>query len=170
MAHAIPALDTPAWQQIQQDDPTYWPRSAQAWACLGLLHHKADEPWPSSARRQVLVDLLRGVEDWATDAAMNALVVAAWADPAIRSDVADLVATRFLDGLAAYRKRAVSIIVQMAHLILATPGMKPDVSELARATLKREAALDEPAERTHSSADKRKANQATRAGLRFFRA
>jgi tetratricopeptide (TPR) repeat protein len=153
MAHAIPAPDTPAWQRVQQDDPTYWPRSAQAWACLGLLHHQADEPWPSSARRQVLVDLLRGVEDWATDAAMNALVVAAWADPAIRSDVADLVATRFLDGLAAYRKRAVSIIVPMAHLILATPGMKPDVSELARALLKREAALDEPAERTLSSAD-----------------
>jgi len=40
--------------------------------------------------------------------------------------------------------------VPMAHLILATPGMNPDVSELARATLKREAALDEPAERTLS--------------------
>lgn len=135
MAHAIPAPDTLAWQQVQRDDPTYWPRTAQAWACLGLLHHKADEPWPSSARRQVLVDLLRGVEDWATDAAMNALVVAAWADPAIRGDVAGLVATRFLDGLAASQKRAVSIIGPMAHLILATPDMDPDVSGLARQTL-----------------------------------
>lgn len=43
---------------------------SQAWACLGLLHHQADEPWPSSTRRQALVDLLSGVEDWATDAAM----------------------------------------------------------------------------------------------------
>jgi hypothetical protein len=62
MTHAVPAPDTPGWQDMQRDDPTYWPRSAQAWACLGLLHHKVDEPWPSSTRRQVLVDL-RGVED-----------------------------------------------------------------------------------------------------------
>jgi hypothetical protein len=150
MAHSIPAPDTPGWQHMQRDDPTYWPRMAQAWACLGLLHHKADEPWPSSARRQVLVDLLRGVEDWATDAAMNALVVAAWADPAIRSDVAGLVGIRFLDGLEASRKRAVTIIGPMAHLVLATPDMNPDVSELARQTLQREAALDEPAERALS--------------------
>jgi hypothetical protein len=58
----------------------------------------------------------------------------------------------------------------MAHLILATPGMEPDVSELARATFKRESALDESAERTLASADKRKASQATRADPRFFRA
>jgi tetratricopeptide (TPR) repeat protein len=169
MAHGIPAPDTPRWQQIQRDDPTYWPRSAQAWACLGLLHHKADEPWPSSTRRQVLVDLLRGVEDWATDAAMNALVVAAWADPAVRGDVAGLVASRFLDGLAASRKRAVTIIGPMAHLVLATPGMNPDVSKLAREALRREAALDESAERELSAADKRKSTRAARARRGFFR-
>jgi tetratricopeptide (TPR) repeat protein len=169
MAHRIPAPDTPAWQRIQRGDPTYWPRSAQAWACLGLLHHKADEPWPSSTRRQVLVDLLRGVEDWATDAAMNALVVAAWADPANRGDVAGLVASRFLDGLAAYRKRAVTIIGPMAHLVLATPGMNPDVSKLARETLKREAALDESAERALSAVNKRESTRAARARRKFFR-
>jgi hypothetical protein len=38
----------------------------------------------------------------------------------------------------------------MAHLVLATPDMIPDVSELARQTLQREAALDEPAERALS--------------------
>lgn len=120
---------------------------SQAWACLGLLHHQADEPWPSSTRRQALVDLLSGVEDWATDAAMNALVVASWAEPTIRGDVAGLVATRFLDGLAAYLKRTVTIIEPMAHLVLATPGMDPDVSDLARETLRREKALDESTER-----------------------
>lgn len=169
MVHAIPAPETPTWQQIQRDDPTYWPRSAQAWACLGLLHHKADEPWPSSTRRQVLVDLLRGVEDWSTDAAMNALVVAAWADPAIRGDVAGLVATRFLDGLAAYQKRPVTIIGPMAHLVQATPGMSPDVSELAGKTLKREAALDESAARALSRADKRKPTRAARTRRGLFR-
>lgn len=143
MAHAVPAPDTPGWQNMQRDDPTYWPRSAQAWACLGLLHHKVDEPWPSSTRRQVLVDLLRGVEDWATDAAMNALVVAAWADPAVRDGVAALVANRFLDGMEAYQKRAVSVIGPMAHLALATPGMYHEVSELARETVRRVAAPEE---------------------------
>jgi hypothetical protein len=39
------------------------------------------------------------------------------------------------DGLAASRKRAVTIIGPMADLVLATPGMNPDVSELARVTL-----------------------------------
>lgn len=169
MAHGIPAPDTQAWRQISRDDPTYWPRSAQAWACLGLLHHNADEPWPSSARRQVLVDLLRGAEDWSTDAAMNALVVAAWADPAIRGDVAGLVTARFLDGVAACQTRAVSIIGPMARLVLATPDMNPDMSRLARKTLKDVEALDETAERAVSAADKRKAGRAARPRRGFFR-
>jgi hypothetical protein len=73
---------------------------------------------------------------------MNALVVAAWVDPAVRDGVADLVANRFLDGMEAYQKRA-GVIGPMAHLALATPGMYPKVSELARETLQRVAALEE---------------------------
>ena len=122
----------------------FWPRSAQAWACLGLLHYQADEPWSSSARRAVLVDLLHGVEDWATDAAMNGLIVAAWTDPAVRDDVRDLVAHRFLDAVAAYNKRTVSIIGPMAHLVLATPGMHPEVRGLAREVIRREEKQDQP--------------------------
>jgi hypothetical protein len=122
----------------------YWPRSAQAWACLGLLHHRADEPWPSSTRRTVLVDLLHGPEDWATDAAMNALVVAAWADPAVRDDVRGLVTKRFLDGVRAYQERNVTIIGPMAHLVLATPGIHAQVRELAAVVIRREEEQDEP--------------------------
>ena len=120
MAHPVPAPDAPWWQRAARISPMYWPRSAQAWACLGLLHYRSGKPWPSSARRTVLVDLLRGrIEDWAADAAMNALVVAAWTDPAVRDDVMNLVARRFLDAAAAYRHRAVTTIGPMAHLVLA---------------------------------------------------
>ena len=143
LAHAVPAPDDPWWQRVDRADPMYWPRSAQAWACLGLLHHRADEPWPSSTRRTVLVDLLRGPEDWATDAAMNALVVAAWADPAVRDDVRGLVIQRFLDGVTAYRERNVTIIGPMAHLVLATPGIQPEARELAAVVIRREEEQDE---------------------------
>jgi hypothetical protein len=80
---------------------------------------------------------MTGVEDWATDAAMYALVTAAWADPAIRADVAGLIGHRFLDGLKAMQQRAVTIIGPMAHLVLATPEMNRDVAGLARDFLRR---------------------------------
>jgi tetratricopeptide (TPR) repeat protein len=138
MAHPVPMPDAPWWQRAARISPMYWPRSAQAWACLGLLHYRPGEPWPSSSRRTVLVDLLRGVEDWAADAAMNALVVAAWTDPTVRDDVMDLVARRFLDAAAAYRHREVTTIGPMAHLVLAAPGMIADVRDLASDIIKRE--------------------------------
>jgi tetratricopeptide (TPR) repeat protein len=169
MAHVVPPPDTPQWREAHQGDPTYWPRSAQAWACLGLLHHQTRQPWPSSERRQVLADLLWGVEDWATDAAMNALVVAAWADPAIRDDVAKLVCTRFLAAAAAYSRRAVTIIEPMAHLVLATPGMISHVSEVARTILQLGAAPGEPAGRARPAAGTRDAGQEPRARRGFFR-
>lgn len=146
LAHDVPAPATPDWENADSADPTYWRRSAQAWACLGLLHEAPDEPWDSSVRRTVLVDLLRGVEDWATDAAMNALVVAAWMDPDVRPDVAGLVAGRFAVAAAASEQRVVSIIEPMAHLVLATPDMPLDTRRLARKTLQHEArkAKDRP--------------------------
>jgi len=70
-----------------------------------VLHHQADEPWLSSTRRHVLIDLARGVEDWTTDAASNAMVVAAWAAPNIRDDAAGTVCHRFLDALLTYQQR-----------------------------------------------------------------
>jgi hypothetical protein len=102
------------------------------------LHHKADEPWLSSTRRSVLVDLARGVEDWTTDAALNAMVVAAWVDTDIRDDVVMVVGHRFLDALSAYQQREVTIVQSLAHLVLATPAMNPDVARLAREFLARE--------------------------------
>jgi tetratricopeptide (TPR) repeat protein len=144
MAHVPPPPDAPPWQRMHRADPTAWPRAAQAWACLGLLHHHADEPWLTSTRRAVLVDLVRGIEDWATDAAMNALVTAAWADPEIRGDVVGLIGHRFMEGLTAYQKREVTIIKPMAYLVLATPAMPVEVTALAREFLQRMEAQDEP--------------------------
>jgi tetratricopeptide (TPR) repeat protein len=130
---AAPELDH--WQRMEQTNPVYWPRFAQAWACLGILHHRADEPWPTSARRAVLLDLATGVEDWTTDSALNAMVVAAWVDPSIRPDVYNLVGHRFMDALKTYQKREVTIMSSLAQLVLATPDMLPDVTALAQQIL-----------------------------------
>jgi len=138
LAHVAPVPDDANWQRVHRRNPVYWPRFAQVWACLGLLHHKADEPWLSSTRRSVLVDLARGVEDWITDAALNAMVVAAWVDTDIRDDVVMVVGHRFLDALSAYQQREVTIVQSLAHLVLATPAMNPDVARLAREFLARE--------------------------------
>ena len=139
LAHVSPVPGDPAWQRLHDGNPVYWQRFAQAWVCLGLLHHRADEPWPSSTRRAVLADLARGAEDWSTDAALNAMVVAAWVDAGIRDDVANLVGHRFLDGMHAYQRREVTIISSMAQLVLVTPAMEPAVTGLARDLLARDA-------------------------------
>lgn len=127
-----PADDAHHLRQIWQTNPVYWPRFAQAWTCLGFLHHRADEPWPDSTRRAVLLDLATGVEDWTTDAALNAMVIGSWVDPAIREDVANLVGHRFVDAIKTYQQREVTIVHSLARLALVTPGMIPAVTDLAR--------------------------------------
>jgi tetratricopeptide (TPR) repeat protein len=138
MAHVPPVPDQPEWNEVARKIPAYWPRCAQVWACLGLLHYRADEPWPTSVRRAVLIDLVRGVEDWVTDAAMFALVVAAWLDPELRSEVAHVVGHRFVDAFRTYQQRAVTVVQSMASVALATPGMEVQVASLARDLLARE--------------------------------
>ena len=112
-------------------DPSLWVRCVQVWACLGLLHHRTDEPWADSTRRRVLVDLVWGVEDWVTEAALFALVTAAWVDPAVRPDVARVVAERLADVATVARARPVPIAVSLAHLALATPTVDPATASLA---------------------------------------
>ncbi|MEH1168558.1 tetratricopeptide repeat protein [Micromonospora sp. CPCC 205539] len=112
-------------------DPSIWVRGVQVWACLGLLHHRTDEPWEDSTRRRVLLDLVWGVEDWVTEAALFALVTAAWVDPAVRPDVARVVAERLADAAESSQVRAVPIAVSLAHLALATPALDPATAALA---------------------------------------
>jgi hypothetical protein len=104
----------------------------QSWACLGILHHRTDEPWPTSARRRILADIAYGVEDWTTETALFALVAAAWVDPAARPDVRELVGSRFRAAAWAAERRPVTIMPSLAALALATPALDPELRDLAR--------------------------------------
>jgi tetratricopeptide (TPR) repeat protein len=114
-------------------DPGVWVRAVQAWACLGILHHRADEPWLTSVRRKVLIDVAFGIEDWAAESALFALVTAAWVAPEVRADVAGLVRDRFADALEVGRHRAVSIVWSLARLALITPELSTRTRRAARA-------------------------------------
>ncbi|HEY2793295.1 MAG TPA: tetratricopeptide repeat protein, partial [Micromonosporaceae bacterium] len=131
LVHVPPATGQ-NWRALGRADPCYWPRFAQACVCLGVLHHRPEEPWPVSTRRRVLVDIANGVEDWTTDAAMFALVTAAWMDPLARSDVARVVSLRFAGVRKATRRRPVSIAASVATLVLLTPGIDDAVRKDAR--------------------------------------
>ncbi|MFC0031343.1 tetratricopeptide repeat protein [Micromonospora chaiyaphumensis] len=131
LVHPPAAPATALGRVLAGQDPSLWVRCVQVWACLGLLHHRTDEPWAESTRRRVLLELLWGVEDWITEAALFALVTAAWVDPAVRADVARVVAERLADVAAVARERRVPIAVSLAHLALATPDLDPATRALA---------------------------------------
>ena len=69
-------------------------RCGPAWGCCTTAPTSRGQ---GSTRRRVLLDLIWGVEDWVTEAALFALVTAAWVDPAVRPDVARVVAERLAD-------------------------------------------------------------------------
>ncbi|MGS2613575.1 tetratricopeptide repeat protein [Micromonospora sp. LZ34] len=130
-------------------DPSLWVRCVQVWACLGLLHHRTDEPWAESTRRRVLLDLVWGVEDWITEAALFALVTAAWVDPLVRPDVAAVVAERLADVAAVARVRPVPIATSLAHLALATPALDRETTALAAGLLRAGTAVPRPRNPLH---------------------
>ncbi|GAA1393646.1 hypothetical protein GCM10009662_02420 [Catellatospora coxensis] len=141
LAHLPGPPDTGRWQHLAKSTPTYWYRLMQPWVCLGILHHAAGEPWPTSTRRQVLVDLAFGVEDWVSDAALFALVTAAYRTPELREEVRTLVRAR-LDAAVAAR-RAVTIEESLAKLMLVTPGCQSVDRTVAQAVLDRAEQDDE---------------------------
>jgi hypothetical protein len=118
--------------ELDRQAPGLWPRTVQAWACLALLHHRADEPWLDSARRRELIALAFGIEDWAAEAATFALMVAAWVDPRARTDAAGQVLARFTDAVRVRQDRAVTTDWSYAHLVLGTPDLPEDAYALAR--------------------------------------
>jgi tetratricopeptide (TPR) repeat protein len=115
-------------------DAGLWVRCARVWACLGLLHHRTDEPWAESSRRSLLVGLATGGTDQITEAALFALVTCAWVEPAARTDVAALIVRR-LDGMTGTHH---PIAWSVAHLALATPDLDPADRERARALVRAE--------------------------------
>ncbi|MFJ8581618.1 tetratricopeptide repeat protein [Micromonospora sp. NPDC093277] len=143
LVHPPEAPPTALGRALAGQDPSLWVRCVQVWACLGLLHHRTDEPWPESTRRRVLLELVWDVTDWVTEAALFALVTAAWVDPAVRPDVAGVIAERLADAAAVARERRMPIVVSLAHLALATPDVDPPTRDLAR-TLIAAASADTP--------------------------
>ncbi|WBB54914.1 tetratricopeptide repeat protein [Verrucosispora sp. WMMD573] len=127
LAHPPETPQTALGRVLAGQDPALWLRCVQVWTCLGLLHHRTDEPWADSTRRRVLVELAREVPEVA-EAALFALVTAAWVDPSVRRDVAELVAER----LAAARHHQLPNAASLAHLALATPDLDPETTTTAR--------------------------------------
>ncbi|GIH09395.1 hypothetical protein Rhe02_74620 [Rhizocola hellebori] len=141
LAHLPGPPDLPRWQLLAKSTPTYWFRLLQPWVCLGILHHAPHEPWPTSTRRSVLIDLAFGIEDWTSDAALFALVTASYRDPDIRPEVRSLVRSRLDAAVAA--NRLVTIETSLAHLMLVTPGCTPEDRAVATAALARAEEDDE---------------------------
>ncbi len=140
LAHLPGPPDTERWRFLAESTPTYWYRLLQPWVCLGLLHHRTDEPWPTSTRRRVLTDLAFGVEDWASDAALFALVTAAYQEPALRPEVRAMVRRRLAAAAAA--DRLVTIEESLARLMLITPGCTAADRALASVAIARAAPDD----------------------------
>ncbi|GAA2613627.1 hypothetical protein Adu01nite_06120 [Paractinoplanes durhamensis] len=99
--------------------------AVEIWACLGLLHHGAEEPWLDSTRRKILLDLIEGGLDRVTEAALFAMIVSAWIDPEARADVAAIVAGWLAEVTGRPGARTV------AELALATPDLDPAVRATA---------------------------------------
>lgn len=132
----------------------WWERSAQVFACLGILHCaelSSGQPGDTSAQRRLLTEIAFGIEDWTTEAALFALAVAAWTDPTCREEVAETVGRRFVDAASAARQRVVTILYSLAELVRIVPGIHPEAIALAGAVL---STSDEPAD--PASAEKRR--------------
>ncbi|MEU6021742.1 tetratricopeptide repeat protein [Micromonospora sp. NPDC047134] len=129
LAHPPQTPDNALGRVLSSQDPALWVRCVQVWTCLGLLHHRTDEPWATSTRRQVLVELAQAAE--VTEAALFALMTAAWVDPSVRPDVARLVTQR-LAAATGDQRAPLPVTVSLAHLALATPDLDPECAALAR--------------------------------------
>ncbi|MEV6968879.1 tetratricopeptide repeat protein [Hamadaea sp. NPDC051192] len=115
----------------------WWERSAQTFAALGILHCRelATTPGDTAPHRAVLTEIAYGIEDWTTEVALFALIVAAWFDPDCRDEVRELVGRRFLDAVEATQHRPVTILTSLAALVQLAPGMVAEVTSLAREIL-----------------------------------
>ncbi|WP_435135397.1 hypothetical protein [Actinacidiphila sp. bgisy144] len=132
MVHPPEPREDAQGRRLRAYRPELWVRAVQTSACLGLAHHRADEPWPGSERRSVLLDLLGGPEDWLAEAAAFAMVATAWVDPAVREDVGLRVTERMLAAAKAHRTREVTVLGSLCRLVLLCPWLDPTYTDLAR--------------------------------------
>ena len=134
LAH-VPAATGPGEVFTRVGAPLYWERVAQAWVCVGVLHHRSDEPWPRSARRTLLLRLLFGPEDWTVGAAAFALCVSAWCHPEQRAEISGAITQRYLHAAKAVGKRPTELHDPLARVLLICPGIDQTVARRARARL-----------------------------------
>ncbi|MEO6090041.1 MAG: tetratricopeptide repeat protein [Umezawaea sp.] len=132
LVHPPAVPDTELGAALARHAPNLWLAAVQVTACLGIAHHAVEQPWPDSRRREVLLDLLHGVEDWTTVAAGIALVATAWVDPDTRPDVKHHVVSRMVDAAKANQNRVVTILGPLCELVLATPETEVDFTGPAR--------------------------------------
>jgi len=133
LAHVPPPREFGA--SLNKVKGLYWHRVAQAWVCLGILHHRADEPWERSARRGLLLRLLHGPDDWTVDAAAFALCVHAWVCPQQRTEIAREITARYLHAAQAVGRRVTPLHEPLAAVVLLCPAVAPDVRAEVRANL-----------------------------------
>ncbi|GAA2518080.1 tetratricopeptide repeat protein [Winogradskya humida] len=146
--------------ELAELPPGWWERCVQVYICLGILHSAElgrDHPTDTTAHRHLLTELAFGIEDWITEAALFALIVAAWVDPSCRIEVRETVGTRFVRAVEASQERVVTILDSLATLALITPEMIPAVTSLASDV------LGAPAAAPATSSSKKK-----RSWLRLF--
>ena len=136
LVHPPTTPDTELGDLMARHAPNLWLTAVQITACLGIAHHAVDEPWATSTRREILVDLLHGVEDWVTVAAGLALVATAWVVPETRPDVKHQIASRMITAVQAQQTRVVTILGPLCELLLATPGAEETFTGLARDVLR----------------------------------
>ena len=144
LAHPPAPPDTEVGHALAAHDPALWGRTAQVWACLGLLHHDTEEPWLGSTRRRLLVELADGGTDRITEAALFALVTYAWVDPAARADVAAVAARRLAQVAAG---DPLGIAWSIAQLAQATPDVDAATRGLAGSLIRAEENLAVPRQR-----------------------
>lgn len=134
LAHTPPPT-APSWVAMNREHPLIWQRLAQIWVCLGILHHRPEQPWPTSARRALLLRLLLGCEDWTVEAAAFALCVSAWRFPAQRAEVADVITRRYLHAAKALGRRPTQLHDPLARILLICPDIAPAIAAQARKAL-----------------------------------
>lgn len=135
LAHVPPAGDF--GRRLESIAGLYWNRIAQAWVCVGILHHRAQEQqqWPDSARRTLLLRLLHGPDDWTVDSAAFALCLAAWMHPDHTEALAGELAERYRFAAEAVGRRFTSLHEPLAAIVLACPGIDPRVREQVESNL-----------------------------------
>ncbi|WP_052391085.1 hypothetical protein [Streptomyces sp. NRRL B-24484] len=132
LAHPPAPREDELGRALLAHQPELWVRAVQVFACLGIAHHRTDQPWSRSDRRRVLLDLLLGSEDWVVEAAGFALVAVGWTHPATRQDIGQRLRTRLNAVASAYEQRDVTVLTSVCTLVLACPWLDEQSRALAQ--------------------------------------